>query len=74
MMQEYSLSLDLTSALALFLVLQEKDASAFSEVQAIDESLRAFLYDQLSIEEMEQPEKLYSRLHAECTRRSVENR
>jgi hypothetical protein len=64
-----SLELDLQSALALFLSLRERKAASNGDLDAIEESLRDYLYERLSIAEMEEPLLLYDRLRAERDRR-----
>jgi hypothetical protein len=62
---DLTLSLDLKRALALFLLLESRpdEPSETSEpLDEVDEELRSYLYNRLSIEEMEHPDELYARL------------
>jgi hypothetical protein len=62
---DLTLSLDLMRALALFLLLESRpDAPGNSSepLDEVEEELRSYLYNRLSIEEMEHPDELYARL------------
>lgn len=64
-MDDLTLSLDLKRALALFLLLESRpDAPGNSSepLDEVEEELRSYLYNRLSIEEMERPDELYARL------------
>lgn len=64
-MDDFSLSLDLRRALALFLLLESRsdEAGAASlPLEELEEELRSYLYNRLSIEEMEHPDELYASL------------
>jgi hypothetical protein len=62
---DFSLSLDLRKALALFLLLESRSdepGAASLPLEGLEEELRSYLYNRLSIEEMERPDELYARL------------
>ncbi len=69
-MTDFAFSLDLPSALALFTTLTASESERMPEVDVLEEALRGFLYERLSIEEMEDPRKLYGKLHIERERRA----
>jgi hypothetical protein len=64
-----ALELDLQAALALFLCLRDRRGEGNPDLEAIEASVRAYLYDRLSIAEMEEPVLLYDKLRAERDRR-----
>jgi hypothetical protein len=66
-MSDFCLSLDLIGALALFRTLETRTDNP-PEIERLEGALRAFLYERLSIEEMEDPGRLYLRLVAERDR------
>jgi hypothetical protein len=59
-----SLQLDLQEALALYIFFQEREEELSDPVISFSIRIRDYLYDSLSIEEMERPEKLLARLMA----------
>jgi hypothetical protein len=59
-----SLQLDLQEALALYIFFQEREEELSDPVISFSNRIRDYLYDSLSIEEMERPEKLLARLMA----------
>jgi len=61
---DFALSLDLQGALALFLLVERRPADANGDLEAIERALRDYLYERLSIAEMEEPGKLYERMRA----------
>lgn len=67
-MGDFSLSVDMLGALALFNYLEERGAKASPELDHIEAELRSYLYERLSIDEMEDPQGLYLRLKAERAR------
>ena len=62
---DFSLSLDLQGALALFLLVEKRPADANGDLEAIEEALRDYLYERLSIAEMEEPDRLYERMRSQ---------
>lgn len=58
----FSFSLDLRSALGLYLFLQPKEEELSGAPAAVLSSLKSYLYERLSIEEMERPQELLARL------------
>jgi hypothetical protein len=63
-MADFSLSLDLVGALALFNLVDKRGSSAPPELDQIEAELRSYLYECLSIDEMEDPQGLYLKLRA----------
>lgn len=64
-MDDFSLSLDLRRALALFLLLESRPDAGGADslpLEELEEELRSYLYNRLSIEEMEHPDELYASL------------
>lgn len=64
-MDDFSPSLGLKASLALFLLLDGRSggiAGASPELDRLEAELRAYLYDKLSIADMENPGKTYSAL------------
>jgi hypothetical protein len=61
-MDGFSLEVDFGSALALYLYLKPREEELSGAPAALLESLRSYLYERLSIEEMERPEELLARL------------
>ena len=61
---DFSLSLDLQGALALFLIVERRPQDANRDLEAIEEALRDYLYERLSIAEMEEPDSLYERMRS----------
>lgn len=59
-MGRFCLDLDLTESLGLWLALCERERD--DSVLAVTTSLKSYLYDRLSVEEMENPEGTYARL------------
>lgn len=58
---DFNLTLDLKGALALFLLVEESgDPNA--DIASLDRALREYLYERLSIAEMEEPGQLYDRM------------
>lgn len=65
-MKPFILELDLLGALALFNHIQERSPSGnCPDLDRLEADLRLFLYDELSIEEMENPGNLEKRLRTE---------
>lgn len=62
MIEAFSLEVDLRTALDLYLFLKVREEELTGAPSELFESLREFLYDRLSIEEMEHPETLLARL------------
>ncbi|HUW41218.1 MAG TPA: hypothetical protein VMV90_09405 [Rectinemataceae bacterium] len=58
-----SLELDVGEALALYIFFRGCEEELPDAVAAFAGRIRDYLYDRLSIEEMERPEKLLSRLN-----------
>ena len=56
------MNVDFRSALALYVFLKGREEELTDAPAALFERLRAFLYERLSIEEMERPEELLARL------------
>lgn len=64
-MDSVILKLDIIEALALFQFIDsDTKENVFPEIRRIEGDLRAFLYERLSIEEMENPLLLYSKLRS----------
>jgi hypothetical protein len=61
-MDTFSLDVDFRSALALYIFLKAREEELSDAPSALFERLRAFLYERLSIEEMERPEELLARI------------
>jgi len=61
---DFSLSLDLQGALALFLLVERRPVAANRDLEALEQELRNYLYERLSIAEMEEPDKLYERMRS----------
>ena len=59
---DFSISLDLQGALALFLLVDRRGDRTNPDLDSLDRSLRDYLYERLSIAEMEEPEVLYARM------------
>lgn len=74
-MKNLTLELDLLGALTLFNLLQDAVQRGYAQNQAglddLEAKLRLFLYDELSIEEMENPRSLQIRLQAEREQRKA---
>jgi hypothetical protein len=68
-MEQFSLTLDLPGALALFLLVRDRPRGENPDLERIEDSVRGFLYEKLSIAEMEEAEACYRRLAAERGRR-----
>jgi hypothetical protein len=62
-MDEFAANMDLGEALQLYLFLEPRMDELPEAVARLHSKLRAFLYDHLSIEEMESPEALLASLH-----------
>lgn len=56
---DFTPTLDLRGALALFLLLDRRGSGTNADLDALDRSVRSYLYERLSIAEMEDPEALY---------------
>ena len=61
---DFSLSLDLQGALALFLLVERRPSGSNRDLEAIEQALRDYLYERLSIAEMEEPDTLYERMRS----------
>jgi len=61
---DFSLSLDLQGALALFLLVERRPSGANRDLEELERALRDYLYERLSIAEMEEPDKLYERMRS----------
>lgn len=61
---DFSLSLDLQGALALFLLVERRPADSNRDLEALERALRDYLYERLSIAEMEDPDSLYERMRS----------
>lgn len=74
-MKDFTLELDLLGALTLFNLLQDAAQRGYAQDQAcldaLEAKVRLFLYDELSIEEMENPRSLQARLQAEREQRKA---
>ncbi len=74
-MKDFTLELDLLGALTLFNLLQDAAQRGYAQGQAdledLEAKVRLFLYDELSIEEMENPRSLQARLQAEREQRKA---
>jgi len=62
MAPDFVLEADLRTALELFLFLKTREQDLSGAPAELFERLRGFLYEHLSIEEMEQPEAFLDRL------------
>ncbi|HRY56038.1 MAG TPA: hypothetical protein P5133_13230 [Spirochaetia bacterium] len=62
--EAFSLDLDLRSALGLYLFLEAKEEELTESPASLLASLKAYLYERLSIEEMERPRDLLASLDA----------
>lgn len=62
MTPDFSLKLDLKGALALFLLVEGQARDANADIDALERALREYLYERLSIAEMEEPGRLYARM------------
>lgn len=58
----FSLDLDFKSALELYIYFSTRDEELHGAPAAFVEKLRSYLYERLSIEEMERPAELFARL------------
>jgi hypothetical protein len=61
---DFSLSLDLQGALALFLLVERRPSGANRDLEELEQALRDYLYERLSIAEMEEPDSLYERMRS----------
>ncbi len=59
-----SLELDLRDALALYIFFHGREEELSGAVVSFSNRIRDYLYERLSIEEMERPEELLARLMA----------
>jgi hypothetical protein len=62
-MEKFSASLGLRDALELYLFLEAKEDELPSSASSLRSALRSYLYEHLSIEEMESPRALLDRLN-----------
>ena len=65
MREPFRLELDFRRALSLYVYLQASETELPDAVSAFFAELRAYLYERLSIEEMERPEELLKRMGRE---------
>jgi hypothetical protein len=63
--EDFAARLSLREALELYLFLEGREADLPTSAAGLFAELRAYLYDRLSIEEMEAPESLLCRLDKE---------
>lgn len=71
-MKELSLNLDLLGALALFNLIQDSPPDRVTPmIEKLEESLRQFLYGELSIDEMENSRELERKLRIEMDARKA---
>ncbi len=63
-MDDFIARMDIKAALSLYIFLEAREAELANGAAALYASLRAYLYDRLSIEEMESPAALLARLEA----------
>lgn len=74
-MKNLTLELDLLGALTLFNLIQDAVQRGYAlnlaSVDDLEAKVRLFLYDELSIEEMENPRSLQGRLQAEREQRKA---
>jgi hypothetical protein len=61
-MDDFTLQMDLRSALRLYLFLEAREDELAPGAAELYAALRAYLYDRLSIEEMESPGTLLAKL------------
>jgi hypothetical protein len=61
-MDDFALRMDLRGALELYLFLEEQEDELDGASEKLFAALRAYLYDHLSIEEMESPRTLLETL------------
>lgn len=61
-MSPFAVELDVRAALALYLELGKGEGLRFPEAEKLSLALRAYLYERLTIEEMEEPERSYAAL------------
>jgi hypothetical protein len=61
-MDDFSASLSLKCALELYIYLLEREEELPRGASVLFVSLRAYLYDRLTVEEMESPKELLARL------------
>jgi hypothetical protein len=61
-MDSFSLEIEFRNALALYVYLKQSEENLSGAPAALYESLRSYLYERLSIEEMEEAETLLARL------------
>lgn len=66
-MDDFEARLSFKEALQLYLFLQPREGELSGGPDRIQAQLRGFLYDRLSIEEMEDPAALMARLDAQRT-------
>lgn len=61
-MDRCTLDLDFQDALALYIFFHGREEELVGSVAAFADRIRDFLYERLSIEEMEEPEELLAKL------------
>jgi len=61
-LSNFHISLGLESSLALFLALRNSEGKLETETVLLERELLSYLYEHLSIEDMENPERLYKSL------------
>ncbi len=61
-MDDFIARMDLRAALRLYIFLEEREEELGSGGSELYASLRGYLYERLSIEDMEAPEKLLAKL------------
>lgn len=63
-MDDFIARMDIKAALSLYIFLEERESELAIGAAKLYAALRAYLYDHLSIEEMESPAALLDRLEA----------
>ncbi len=64
--ERFSFDMNFRDALALYIFFRGREEELAGTASALSDRIRDFLYDRLSIEEMERPEELLSRLDREA--------
>jgi hypothetical protein len=64
-MDDFMARMDLRDSLALYLFFRQRESELEGASERLFSALRAYLYERLSIEEMERPEALLMRLRLE---------